>query len=139
MRGGMVKKLGPALRPLATPSPTTAGILVLGKSPRAMAEALARLRRLGGGITLCSAAGKWSEFPFSMAGVHRSGGFAEAAQAAREFQGALAACGYPHADARYTLLFLTGDILPELRATEAGWVRVKTDEVLFPSELLIDD
>ena len=136
---GIVQNMAPDLLALATTYTTNAGILVLGKSPRAMAEALARLRRLGGGITLCSAAGKWSEFPFSMAGVHRSGGFAEAAQAAREFQGALAACGYPHADARYTLLFLTADILPELRATEAGWVRVKTDEVLFPSERLIDD
>ncbi|OGA47899.1 MAG: hypothetical protein A3G25_11905 [Betaproteobacteria bacterium RIFCSPLOWO2_12_FULL_63_13] len=136
---GVIQNMAPELLALATTYTSNAGILVLGRSPEAMAAALARLRRLGGGITLCSVAGKWSEFPFSMAGIHRSGGLAEAAQAAREFHGALAACGYPHADARYTLLFLTGDILPELRATEAGWVRVKTDEVLFPSELLIDD
>lgn len=136
---GVIQNMAPELLALATTYTSNAGILVLGRSPEAMAAALARLRRLGGGITLCSVAGKWSEFPFSMAGIHRSGGLAEAAQAAREFHGALAACGYPHADARYTLLFLTGDILPELRATEAGWVRVKTDEVLFPSERLIDD
>ena len=99
-----------------------------------MAEALRRLRRLGGGIALCSSAGDWCEFAMPMAGIHRAGGFADAARTARDFQRAFAACGYPHSDAKYSLFFLTADMLPEVRATEAGWVRIKTGEVLFPSE-----
>jgi adenine deaminase len=56
----------------------------------------------------------------------------------RRLQAALLSCGYPHTDANYTLLFLSCDFLPDLRATQAGWIRVKTGEVLVPSERLVD-
>jgi len=133
---GVIQNMASSLMALATTYTTSAGILTLGKSPRAMAEALVRLRRLGGGIVVCAASGKWWEFPLPMGGIHRSGGFAEAVSAARGFQHALNDCGYPHSDPKYTLLFLTGDVLPEVRAIEAGWVRVRTGEILFPSEQL---
>lgn len=133
---GVVRNIGPRLAAVATTYTTSTGILVLGRSPEAMAQALARLHRIKGGIVLCSTEGEWSEFPMSAAGIHRDGGFAEAVQEARRFRQAFAACGYPHSDPKYTLLFLTSDILPEIRATEAGWIRVKTREVLFASEPL---
>lgn len=135
---GVVQNMASDLFALATTCTTSAGILIFGKSPQAMAEALARLRRLGGGIVVCSRTGKWWELAFPMAGIHGGGSFPRAVQGAREFQAALKACGYAHSDPRYTLIFLTGDMLPELRATEPGWVRVKTGEVLFPSERLAD-
>ncbi|MGD0023007.1 MAG: adenine deaminase C-terminal domain-containing protein [Xanthobacteraceae bacterium] len=131
---GVVRNIGDKLAAVATTYASNAGVLVLGRSPDAMAEALRRLRRLGGGIALCSSAGDWCEFAMPMAGIHRAGGFADAARTARDFQRAFAACGYPHSDAKYSLFFLTADMLPEVRATEAGWVRIKTGEVLFPSE-----
>ncbi len=136
---GIVQNMAPDLVALATTYTTNAGILVLGRSPQAMAQALQRLRGLRGGVALTSSSGEWWEFAFPMAGIHRSGGFGEAARAAREFQAALRACGCPHSDPKYILLFLTGDMLPELRATEAGWIRAKTGEVLLASERLIDD
>jgi hypothetical protein len=40
--------------------------------------------------------------------------------------------------AKYTLLFLTGDALPEVRATEAGWMRIKTETILLASEWLAE-
>jgi adenine deaminase len=131
---GVVRNIGGKLAAVATTYTTNAGILILGRSPEAMAEALLRLRRRHGGITMRSTDGEWSEFALPMAGIHRVGGFAEAAQTARDFQQAFSRCGYPHSDAKYTLLFLTADMLPEVRATEAGWVRIKTGEALFPSE-----
>jgi adenine deaminase len=133
---GIVCNIGDKLAAVATTYTTSAGILVLGRSPEAMVEALARLRRLRGGIVMRSSAGEWSEFAMPVAGIHRAGGFAEAAHEARRFQRAFSACGYPHSDPKYTLLFLTCDILPELRATEAGWIRVKTGELLLASEPL---
>ena len=136
---GVVQNMAPGLLALATTYTTSGGILVLGQSAQAMAEALARLRRLGGGITICSISGRWWELAFPVAGIHRAGGFSGAVQAARAFQAALKDCGYPHADPKYTLLFLTGDVLPELRATEAGWISLRTGEILFPSERLNDD
>jgi adenine deaminase len=131
---GVVKNMGDKLAAVATTYTTSAGILVLGRTPDIMAEALARLRQLGGGIVVCSTEGEWSEFPMSVAGVHCAGGFAGAVHAARRFQQAFAACGYRHSDPKYTLLFLTCDILPDVRATEAGWIRVKTRDVLLASE-----
>lgn len=71
-----------------------------------------------------------------MAGIHGRTGFSESVLRAQAFQRALKACGYPHSDPKYTLLFLTCDMLPEVRATEAGWIRVKTGEVLYPAERL---
>lgn len=133
---GVVHGLGEEVEAVASTYTTNAGILVLGRTPRAMAEALARLKSLGGGITLLSRAAGWSDFPLPMAGIHGRDGFDEAARRARDFQSAFAACGFAHSDPRFTLLFLTCDILPELRATEAGWIRVKTGELLYPAEPL---
>lgn len=60
----------------------------------------------------------------------------EAARWARDFESAFRASGYNHSDPKYTLLFLTCDILPEVRATEAGWIRVKTGELLYAAQRL---
>ncbi len=115
---------------------TNAGILVLGRTPEAMAEAMERLAGLegGGGMAVVPEVGDPVGFGLPLAGIQMAGGFGPAARAARSFQEALAACGYGHADPNYTLLFLSCDFLPDLRATEAGWVRLKTGEVLLPSE-----
>jgi len=133
---GVIQNFGGELDAFATTYTTSAGILVLGRSPQLMAEALSRLRVMGGGITVRPVNGAWSDFPLPMAGIHSGDGFAEAASRAREFQLAFKACGYPHTDPKYSLLFLTCDMLPEVRATEAGWIRVKTGEVLYPAERL---
>ncbi len=133
---GVVQNFGAELDALATTYTTSAGVLVLGRSPELMAEALSRLRAMGGGIAVRASNGTWTDFPLPMAGVHGGGDFTEAAGRAKEFQLAFKACGYPHTDPKYSLLFLTCDMLPEVRATEAGWIRVKTGEVLYPSEQL---
>ena len=135
---GVVHDFGEGLEAVATTYTTNAGILVLGRSPEAMAEALSRLRALGGGITVHSRNGNWSDFPLAMAGIHSDTGFAEAAPRARAFQSAFKACGFAHSDPKFTLLFLTCDMLPELRATEAGWIRVKPGELLYPAERLAE-
>ena len=135
---GVVHGFGDELQAVATTYTTNAGVLVLGRTPEAMAEALSRLRALGGGIAIGSRAGVWSEFPLPMAGIHGREGFAEAALRADEFQAAFKACGYAHSDPKFTLLFLTCDMLPELRATEAGWIRVKTGELLLAAERLTE-
>ena len=133
---GVVHNFGEGVDAIATTYTTNTGILVLGRSPRLMAEALSRLRSLGGGITLHSRSGVWSDFPLAMAGIHGREGFAEAVRRSQDFQSAFKACGYPHNDPKYTLLFLSCDMLPEVRATEAGWIRVKSGEVLYPAQRL---
>jgi adenine deaminase len=131
---GVLRNFAAGLDRLATTFSTNAGTLVLGRSPEGMAEALARLRGLGGGFALRSTSGDWYDFTLPMAGIHRTGGFAEGAKAAREFHRLCETLGYSHSDPKYSLVFLTCDFLPDLRATEAGWIRVKTEEVLLASE-----
>lgn len=133
---GVVHNFGEELAAVASTYTTNAGFLVLGRTPQAMAEALSRLRSMGGGITVCSRDGVWSNFPLTMAGIHGREDFAVAARRAASFQSVFKACGYPHSDPKYTLLFLTCDMLPDVRATEAGWIRVKTGEVLYPAQRL---
>jgi adenine deaminase len=131
---GIVGNLAQGLRGLASSYTTNGGTVVLGKSPEAMHDALGRLRRLGGGMVVIPEEGAPREFALPLAGIQLAGGFEPAAEAARGFQEALVDCGYPHSDANYTLLFLSCDFLPDLRATEAGWLRVKSGEVLLPAE-----
>jgi adenine deaminase len=133
---GVVLDFAAEVDALATTCTANAGVLVLGRTPEAMAEALSRLRSMRGGFTVRSTAGVWSDFPLAMAGVHGREGFDEASRRAGEFEFAFADCGYVHSDPKYTLLFLTCDILPEVRAVEAGWIRVKTGELLYPAQRL---
>jgi len=133
---GVVAGMAPGLRALATTYTTNGGVVVLGRTPEAMAEALARLGDAGGGVVLMEEQERALAFSLPLAGIQMSGGFEAAARAARTFQEAMARSGYGHADPNYTLLFLSCDFLPDLRATEAGWVRIKTGEVLLPAEPL---
>lgn len=133
---GIIGGFGSGLAALASTYTTNAGVVVLGQTPEAMAEALGRLADLGGGMVVLSAAGKATQWALPLAGIQGEGGFGPAARAAREFQEAVAGCGYAHADPNYTLLFLSCDFLPDLRATQAGWVRIKNGQVLLPAEHL---
>ncbi|GAB4266137.1 MAG: adenine deaminase C-terminal domain-containing protein [Deferrisomatales bacterium] len=131
---GVIGGLAPGLAGLASTYTTNGGLVAVGRSPEAMAEALARVRALGGGIAVVTAGGEVREFPLPLAGIQLPGGFGPAAAQAAAFQRCLTACGYPHSDPNYTLLFLSCDFLPELRATQAGWIRVKTGEVVLPAQ-----
>lgn len=133
---GVVLNFADGVDALATTYTTNAGILVLGRTPQIMAEALSRLRAMGGGVTVHSRNAAWSDFSLPMAGIHGREGFDEAARQAQEFQAVFKTNGYPHTDPKYTLLFLTCDMLPEVRAAESGWLRVKTGEVLYPAQRL---
>jgi len=49
----------------------------------------------------------------------------------------MAANGYPFHDPLYSLLFASGDFLPEVRLTPAGLVEVKSGAVLAPARRLV--
>ncbi|WP_025322409.1 adenine deaminase C-terminal domain-containing protein [Deferrisoma camini] len=131
---GVVLGLGEGLRAVASSYTTNGGLVVAGQDPAAMADALGRLRALGGGIVVLLGNGRVEEFPLPLAGIQMPGPFGPAAEAASAFQRAMEAGGYAHSDPNYTLLFLSCDFLPDLRVTRRGWVRVKADEVVVPWE-----
>jgi len=133
---GVILGFAPRLRALASSYTTNAGILVLGADPEGMSEALADLAEIGGGMVVHARDGSRHRFPLPLAGIQMPGPFGPAAEAASGFQNALEGCGYVHSDPNYSLLFFSCDFLPDLRATRAGWIRVKTGEVVLPAREL---
>jgi adenine deaminase len=113
----------------ATTATTSLELLVLGKDPAAMARAAARVAALGGGFAFD---GGWSA-PLEIDGLIAAGGFDRALAVERDLTREMTAAGYPFHDPLYSLLFASGDFLPEVRLTPRGVLEVKTRTVLSES------
>jgi adenine deaminase len=110
----------------ATTATTSLELLVLGKDPQAMARAAARVAELGGGFAFD---GGWSA-PLEIDGLIAAGGFDRALTIEQQLTTHMQRAGYPFHDPLYSLLFASGDFLPELRLTPRGVFEVKTRTVL---------
>jgi adenine deaminase len=128
----------PDLDGLATSLTTSMELLVLGRDPRAMARAAARVAELHGGIALAGPDGVRWEARLPVLGMMNAGGLAEAVRIEQELAHHASAAGYPFHDVLYSLLFATGDFLPELRLTPIGLLEVKSGAVLAPPVALRD-
>jgi adenine deaminase len=106
---------------------------VLGRDPAAMARAAARVAELGGGFAF---AGGWSA-ALEVDGLITAGRFDKAVTLEKRLSNEMAAHGYPFHDPLYSLLFASGDFLPELRLTPRGLVEVKSGAVLEPVRPLV--
>jgi adenine deaminase len=98
-----------------------------------MARAAARVAEMGGGFAFDRG---WSA-PLEVDGLIVAGGFGRALLVERELTRHMAAGGYPFHDPLYSLLFASGDFLPEVRLTPAGLVEVKSGTVLAPARPLV--
>ena len=92
---------------------------MLGTDAAAMARAAAKVAEMGGGFAFD---GGWSA-PLEIDGLIAAGGFDRALRIERELTEAMRAAGYPFHDPLYSLLFASGDFLPELRLTPRGPAR----------------
>jgi adenine deaminase len=110
----------------ATTATTSLELLVLGTDPEAMVRAAATVERMGGGFAFD---GGWSA-PLEIDGLIKAGSFADALAVERELEAQLQRAGYPFHDPLYSLLFASGDFLPEVRLTPRGVLDVKTRTVL---------
>src|SRR4051794_27232496 len=114
----------------ATTATTSLHVLVLGHDPAAMARAAARLAEQGGGFVFD---GGWSA-PLEIDGLIASGGFDKSVTIDRELSKQMSAAGYPFHDPLYSLLFASGDFLPEIRLTPCGVIEVKSRTLLAPAQ-----
>ena len=110
----------------ATTATTSLELLVLGKDPAAMARAARRVAEMGGGFAFD---GGWSA-PLEIDGLIARGGYQDALAIERELTRQMERAGYPFHDPLYSLLFASGDFLPEVRLTPRGVLEVKTRTVL---------
>jgi adenine deaminase len=88
---------------------------------------------MGGGIAFD---GGWSA-PLAIDGLIHDGGFAGAVALEAELDRNARAAGYAFHDVVYSLLFASGDFLPELRLTPRGLLDVKSRAVLEPARRLV--
>ncbi len=127
---GVIEGLFDALDGFATTATTSLELLALGRDPAAMAHAVARVAELGGGFALADAGGVTWSAPLAVDGLICDGSFTAAAALEAELDARLRAAGYPFHDVLYTLLFASGDFLPEVRLTPVGVLEVKSRRVL---------
>ncbi len=110
----------------ATTATTSLHLLVLGTDPAAMARAASRVAEMGGGFAFD---GGWSA-PLAVDGLITAGTFDDAVALDRVLSHEMRAHGYPFHDPLYSLLFASGDFLPELRLTPRGLFDVKSRTVV---------
>jgi adenine deaminase len=130
---GVVAGFAERIDGLATTLSTDFNILVLGRTPAAMARAVNRLLDLRGGLVLVDGATSAYELALPIGGIMGRGSFADAAAAERRFREALIARGHTHHDPFFTLLFLSADFLPAVRLTPRGVWDVRASRILLPS------
>jgi adenine deaminase len=117
----------------ATTATTSLELLVLGRDPAAMARAAARVAELGGGFAFDRG---WSA-PLEIDGLIAAGRFDKAVTLENHLSHEMIARGYRFHDPLYSLLFASGDFLPEVRLTPRGTVEVKSGAVLAPARPLV--
>jgi adenine deaminase len=132
---GVVENLLPGATGFATTATTSLELLVLGTDPAAMARAAARVAEMGGGFAFD---GGWSA-PLEIDGLIAAGGFDRALEIERELTLHMKAAGYPFHDPLYSLLFASGDFLPELRLTPIGLLEVKSRTVVRSPLRLVEE
>jgi adenine deaminase len=129
---GVIANLFDDLEGFATTLTTSLELLVLGRDTAAMGRAAATVAEMNGGIAFD---GGWSA-PLAIDGLIHAGSFGDTVELERELDRHARAAGYRFHDVVYSLLFASGDFLPELRLTPRGLLDVKSRTVLEPARRL---
>ena len=109
---------------------------MIGQSPSAMASAVNRVVRMGGGIAAVDGRKVVFEMPLPIGGMMSDKPLKEIAAKERSLKEFLSSRGYPFNDPLYTFIFLPNDFLPEVRINRKGVVDIKKNEVLWPARSL---
>jgi adenine deaminase len=133
---GIIQGYADRLEGIASTFNTATEIIVIGRSPDAMASAVNRVLDMGGGIAAVEEGRVAFEFPLPLGGMMSERPLIELAEKDAAFQEFLSRRGFPFHDPLYTFIFLPNDFLPEVRINRRGVVDIKKDEVLWPARRL---
>jgi adenine deaminase len=129
---GLLEGYADRIEGIASTFNTALQILVIGQNPDAMASAVNRVLRMGGGIAAIEKGEVVFEFPLPIGGMMSERSLEEVAKKEEALKKFLSSRGYPFHDPLYTFIFLPNDFLPEVRINLKGVVDIKKDEVLWP-------
>jgi len=127
---GILRGLGDRIEGLASSFNTANQILVIGRNPGAMSDAVNRILALKGGIVAIENGGTAYELALPLGGMMSDKPMEYLANRERGLKTFLTERGYPFHDPLYTLVFLPNDFLPEVRINYRGVVDIKTGEIL---------
>jgi len=133
---GILEGYADRIEGIASTFNTALEILVIGQNPSAMASAVNRVLRMGGGIAAMEKGEVVFEFPLPIGGMMSESSLEEVAKKETALKEFLSSRGYPFHDPLYTLIFLPNDFLPEVRINRKGVVDIIKDEVLWPARRL---
>lgn len=120
---------------LATTISSGFDIVVLGQRPKDMAQALARVADLGGGLVIVEGGQEVFTLPLEL-GAFTTWPWPKVIESNRRFVALMRDRGYPFSDPVFSLLFLTFDSLPWVRLTSRGVWDVRNRKILAPSTRL---
>lgn len=136
---GILERFAVNLDGMASTFNTTTDLLTIGKNPKAMAKATARVFEMGGGVVIVDGEEIILEIPLQLTGMMTTdASFDKAVEYNEQLLSILQERGFPFHDILYTLLFLTCDFLPGLRLVPFGLYEVKTDKILVAAKPLAD-
>jgi len=133
---GILDGYADGIEGIASTFNTALQILAIGQNPIAMALAVNRVVRIGGGIAAVEQGKVVFEMPLPIGGMMSEKSLKEVAVIEGALKEFLSDRGYPFHDPLYTFIFLPNDFLPEVRINRMGVVDIKKNEVLWPARRL---
>lgn len=129
----LIKGFATSVKGFASSYSNTGDILLIGKNKKSMLKAFEEMKKLNGGIVLVEEDQVICSIKLPIGGGLSDKPMEELIEEELLLKKELAARGFKHGDAIYTLLFLQSTHLPYVRITQRGIFDVMKKQVLFPA------
>jgi adenine deaminase len=129
----MLKGFATSVKGFASSYSNTGDILLIGKNKKSMLHAFHELKKINGGIVLVENDVVVCSIELAIGGSLSNKPMEELIEEELVLKKELAARGFKHGDAIYTLQFLQSTHLPYVRITQRGIFDVLKKQVLFPA------
>ncbi|MEI4770313.1 adenine deaminase C-terminal domain-containing protein [Psychrobacillus sp. FJAT-51614] len=129
----IIKGFATSLKGFASSYSNTGDIILIGKNKKSMLKAFEEMKKMNGGIVLVEDDQVICSLKLPIGGVLSDKPMEELIEEEILLKKELAARGFKHGDAIYTLLFLQSTHLPYVRITQRGIFDVMKKQVLFPA------
>ncbi|WP_391204185.1 adenine deaminase C-terminal domain-containing protein [Psychrobacillus sp. L4] len=129
----LIKGFATSVKGFASSYSNTGDILLIGKNKKSMLKAFDEMKKMNGGIVLVEDNQVICSIHLPIGGGLSDKPMEDLIEEELLLKKELAARGFKHGDAIYTLLFLQSTHLPYVRITQRGIFDVMKKQVLFPA------
>lgn len=129
----LIKGFATSLMGFASSYSNTGDIILIGKNKKSMLQAFQEMKKMNGGIVLVEDNRIVCSIELPIGGALSSNPMEKLMEEEVFLKKELAARGFKHGDAIYTLLFLQSTHLPYVRVTQRGIFDVMKKQVLIPA------